>query len=247
MGVRELVVLSIALAGCAGEIGRSGPFPLSTTSPRQVLDNNNPGSGIGTGLSGFLGRSGVGSTAPTDPLPNFVIVARGLDGKEVARTTTGPDGAFQFPNLPAGLAILDFTSFQLPATVVNGTEVTLGRVYPVDRAQALASLGTDTKTLVVGSMNPIPSGTQLKDDTDADPFTLPSDAWLFCVDPGWQTNMEHPAQWLPPWSLSSCPTSDLSRGTMGPFSTLTTRAILLAPRLQTTAPSTSSTLTLIPP
>ncbi len=103
---------------------------------------------IGTVLSGTVylddDRDGVIDATETVRLGGVTIILQDADGKEVARTTTAPDGTYSFVGLAAG----DYTVVQVQpgaygTTTVNTVDVTVPKAgrTGVDFGEDLGSIG----------------------------------------------------------------------------------------------------------
>lgn len=98
-----LVIAALAIAGCEGPSIAATPSPL-------------PSASSATGRTGIGGTATAGPVCPVEKVPpdpacaprpvaGAVLVIRDASGSEVARVTTGPDGAFLAELKPGGYAV----------------------------------------------------------------------------------------------------------------------------------------------
>lgn len=132
------------------------------------------------------------ATKATTPLPNITLFMPPL----ASFVNTGPDGYFEFENVPAGFYTIQAALepvLEHPVTVLRGTTVVLGD-YPVSRAEALDTVtsalqldpGTDTRPwMLVLAHHPLPAGTVIIPALgDADGLDKPND-YLRIATPKW--------------------------------------------------------------
>jgi len=90
---------------------------LIAVSVLAAVAQNNPASQASVSVQGTV------SDSSAKPLPSATVRLAHKGGAEAATTTTGPDGAFLFPSLPAGTYILsaDKTGFQNRTTALDAS------------------------------------------------------------------------------------------------------------------------------
>jgi len=157
-----------------------------------------------------LANAPVGATA----VAGINVKALDVRGTEVATTVTGADGRFEMASLPTGFTSLELRGIEkqpVPELVVEFTAipdhiVPVGRSYVVQRSAArdIAMQSVPPSAIVVATLNPLPAGTILYPPirpgggfpSEADSFTIASDAWLFRVDLTPDFEFAHPLEYV---------------------------------------------------
>lgn len=147
------------------------------------------------------------------PVAGAQITIRDASGVSIATTLTAADGSFFVDQIPYGCHVVEAghagtpgaVELQMQFSCLNWETVSLGGRHEISRQAAIDSVsGTWSETdLVLGTLNPLPSGTHLRPFGDpaivrasGQIRVLESPAWFFVVDHAPFQQWAHPVTYV---------------------------------------------------